>query len=243
MASTSETGHAKNIANFKDLIGYCTGYGAPYNPPKTSLQLTALNTLHTSAETELANVTANKNTFDTVTGNRQALFENLKALSTRIVNFLPATDASDQTMDDAKVINNLIQGKRATPPSQTVSADGKTVEDTSISTSRQSFDMLAENFSSLVNLVSSIPTYTPNEAELKSDALSSYLNDLKTANNTVANAEVSYSNSRIARDKVLYAENTGLVDTALDDKKYVKAAFGATSPEYGQVSGIKFTKA
>ena len=29
---------------------------------------------------------------------------------------------------------------------------------------------------------------------------------------------------------------------AIDVKKYVKAIFGATSPQYKQISGIKFTK-
>ena len=28
MASTSEVGHAKNVANFQDLIEFVTGYGA-----------------------------------------------------------------------------------------------------------------------------------------------------------------------------------------------------------------------
>ena len=28
MASTSEKGHAKNVANFQDLIEFVTGYGA-----------------------------------------------------------------------------------------------------------------------------------------------------------------------------------------------------------------------
>ncbi len=39
MASQSEVGHAKNVANFQDLITYCTAYGATYNPSKTTLQL------------------------------------------------------------------------------------------------------------------------------------------------------------------------------------------------------------
>ena len=39
MASTSEVGHAKNVANFQDLIEFVTGYGATYNPSKSSLKL------------------------------------------------------------------------------------------------------------------------------------------------------------------------------------------------------------
>jgi hypothetical protein len=39
MASTSETGHAKNVANFEDLISFCNGYGVSYNPSKAILQI------------------------------------------------------------------------------------------------------------------------------------------------------------------------------------------------------------
>jgi len=48
MASTSETGHAKNVSNFDDLISFVTGYGTAYNPSKASIKLTALQSLSTS---------------------------------------------------------------------------------------------------------------------------------------------------------------------------------------------------
>ena len=41
MASTIETGHAKNVANFDDLISFATGYGTAFNPSKPSIKLTA----------------------------------------------------------------------------------------------------------------------------------------------------------------------------------------------------------
>ncbi len=37
MKSTYKTGHAKNVANFQDLIEFITGYGVSYNPSKKSL--------------------------------------------------------------------------------------------------------------------------------------------------------------------------------------------------------------
>jgi hypothetical protein len=54
MASTTETGHAKNVANFEDLISFCTGYGASYNPSKASIKLAALTTKRTDAVNTLA---------------------------------------------------------------------------------------------------------------------------------------------------------------------------------------------
>jgi len=47
--TVSEVGHSKNVANFKDLIAYCTAYGAAYNPPANNLKIASLNTLLTSA--------------------------------------------------------------------------------------------------------------------------------------------------------------------------------------------------
>ena len=241
MTSTSEVGHAKNVANFQDLIAYCTAYGTTYNPPKIALQIPSLNTLYTNAQTEISNVATAKNAFDTATGDRQVAFEPLKSLATKVFNFISVTDATEQTIADAKTINNKLQGSRAGTIAENPTPEGGTSPNT-VSVSRQSYDSLTENFSAFIDLVSSIPSYTPNETELTVDSLTTFRDNLQTANTNVINAEVAYSNARISRDNILYAENTGLVDTALDVKKYVKAIFGATSSQYKQISGIKFTK-
>ena len=240
MSSTSEVGHAKNMANFANLIAYCTAYGATYNPSKATLQLASLNTLLTTAQTELSSVTTAKNAFDTATGDRQLAFEPLKSLVTKVFNFLSVTDATEQTIADAKTINNKLQGRRSGTVSETSPTEGGTPPNT-VSVSRQSYDMLTENFSALIDLVSSVPSYTPNETELTVTSLTTFHSNLQTANTNVINAEVVYSNARISRNTILYAENTGLVDISLEVKKYVKAVFGATSPQYKQISGIKFT--
>ena len=241
MSSQSEVGHAKNVANFADLIAYCTAYGATYNPSKTALQLASLNTLHTTAQTELANITTAKNAFDTVTGDRQIAFEPLKSLATKIINALSVTDATEQTLADAKTINNKLQGKRAGAKEASNPDNGQPETNNQVSVSRQSYDMLTENFSALIDLVSSVPSYTPNETDLSVASLATFRDNLQTANTNVTNAEVTYSNARISRNNTLYTKDTGLVDIAMDVKNYVKSIFGATSPQYKQVSGIKFT--
>lgn len=241
MLSTSEVGHAKNVANFADLIAYCTAYGTTYNPSKAALQLASVNTLLASAQTELSSVSSAKNAFDTVTGNRQLAFEPLKSLATKVFNYLSVTDATDQTIADAKTINNKLQGRRSGTLSETPPTEGGTAPNT-VSVSRQSYDMLTENFAAFIDLVSSVPSYTPNETELTTGSLTTFHGNLQTANTNVINAEVAYSNARISRNNVLYEENMGLVEIASDVKNYVKAIFGATSPQYKQVSGIKFKK-
>lgn len=64
MASTSETGHAKNVANFQDLIEFVTAYGATYNPTKNSLKLPQLIALKTAADSNLADVITKNTAFN-----------------------------------------------------------------------------------------------------------------------------------------------------------------------------------
>lgn len=243
MASTSETGHAKNVANFEDLISFCTGYGATYNPSKAAIQIASLNTLHTNAQGSITGVNSSKTAFTNATNARQTAFDPLKKLCTKIVNALDATDATDKLVKDAKTINNKIQGKRSgdkpTPPPATAT---EATEDKTISVSQQSYDSLIENFDKLIQLVSSEPTYTPNETELQVSTLTTNLGNLRTTNTAVINAYTNYSNSRITRNSILYAPTSGLVDIAGDVKKYVKSVFGATSPQFKQVSKLEFKK-
>ena len=86
MASTSETGHAKNIANFQDLISFCQGYGATYNPTKESLKIPQLQALYQLAQDKLNATKTQKTNFDNATNERRNSFANLKPLATKIIN-------------------------------------------------------------------------------------------------------------------------------------------------------------
>lgn len=239
MPSTSETGHAKNVANFEDLISFCTGYGTTYNPSNTSLSVSSLSSLLNTAQKILNEAKTTEVAFNNATNSRMDAFRNLKTLSTRLVNALDATNASDQTVKDAKTINRKIQGQRATPAPPADPGSPPTPNKT-ISTSQQSYDQLIEHFSRLIDLLSAESGYKPNENELQIANLATTLAGLKTANTAVSNSYASWSNSRIKRADVLYNISNGLVTTALDTKKYVKSVFGTSSPQFKQVSGLEF---
>ncbi len=113
MPSTSETGHAKNVANFQDLVAFVIGYGATYNPSKAALKLAQLNTLANGADTNLADIVTKNTAYNSFVNNRMIAFDGLKAFSTRLLNALEATDATKEKIGDAKTFNRKIQGKRA----------------------------------------------------------------------------------------------------------------------------------
>lgn len=245
MPTIYETGHIKNVANLEDLISFCTGYGATFNPSKASIQLAALNALLTSCKAAIDDVRAKVTDFNNATNARQLAFANLKTLATKLINALAATDALDTTIDDAKSINRKIQGKRASKKKTPTFSDPEnpgTPDEKTISSSQQSYDQMTEHFAKLISLLQSEPTYTPNEADLQIAALNAILTNMTTTNTAVINAYTALSNSRIKRNDLLYKKNTGLHDIAQEVKMYIKSIFGATSPQYKQVSGIKFSK-
>lgn len=248
MASTSEVGHAKNIANFEDLISFSTGYGANYNPSKTALQLPQLSSLFTTAQTNLDNVTTTNTAYNTAVNARVQAFEGIKKLATKLVNALEATDASKQTVNDAKGFNKKIQGtsgkltkadagKMAAPIDTTMPVP---VDPKVISNSQQSYDNIVEHFSKLINVLATEPSYNPNETPLQTATLNAQLTNLKNTNTAVSNAYTTVSNARIARDKSLYEPKTGLCDIAQDVKNYVKSVYGASAAEFKQISGLQF---
>jgi hypothetical protein len=243
MASTSETGHAKNVANFGNLISYVSGYGTTYNPSKASIKLPALNTRLTGAKTALNSTNAAMAAYKNSIYARSGAFKPLSELVTRVLNAIKATDTAEQVDETANSIGRKIKGVRATPGKTkeeklALAAKGKELKE--ISSSQMSFDSRLENFDKLIKFLSSIPVYTPNEAGLKVTALIALYNDLKAKNTAVVNAIIILSNARIKRNDLLYKLNTGLVDTALDVKTYIKSVFGVSSPQYKQISGIKF---
>ncbi|KIA88260.1 hypothetical protein [Kaistella jeonii] len=240
MASTSEVGHAKNVANLQDLIEFITAYGATYNPSKSNLQLPQILALKAAAETSLTEVIAKNTDFNTKVNHRVIAFSDVKPLSTRLVAALQTTDASEQTIDDAKTFNNKIQGKGSSAPKTPLNPLEPAPK--TISNSQQSYDQLIQHFTGLKSVLESEPTYAPNETELQIVTLDTKITDFNQKNTAVAQTYTAVSNSRIARDKVLYTDQNSIYETAKEVKLYVKALFGANSPEFAQVKGIDFRK-
>ena len=244
MASTSETGHAKNVANFDELISFVTGYRESYNPSKATIKLDALKALSDHAKTSINAVSSMEPAYKSAVAAREVVFIPLSKLTTRIMNSIKATDTTVQVDENARTLVRKIQGVRATAKKtedekKALADKGKEVVE--ISTSQMSYDSRLDNFFKLIQLLSSVPEYNPNETELKIEHLNTILDDLKAKNAAVVESYIPLSNARISRNNLLYKENTGLYDVALDVKNYIKSVFGATSPQYKQVSKIKFT--
>ena len=245
MAQTSETGHAKNVSNFAQLVAICTSYGAIYQPSNPAIQLQGLDNVLVKAKGCMSSINSADAIFSNALSTRVMAFNPFRKLVTRIGNAVKSSVVSKQTKDQVAAIIRKLQGRRATPKiseeeKQAALAAGKEIVE--VSSSQMSIDSQLENFDKLIKLLSSIPEYAPNESELTVAALTALYEDMFAKNTAVITAEIPVSNFRISRNDILYKEITGLVDVAAASKMYIKSVFGATSPQYKQVSSLRFTR-
>lgn len=254
MASKSETGHAKNVANFESLISFCVGYGVKYNPSNPNLQVLALQSQLASTQANISSVQTTSVDFNNAVNARIIAFNGLKTLSTQLVNALDSTGATPEIVKNAKSVNAKIQGTKMTKADsgKSTKADAGIIEEPidptapvidtvkTISSAQLSYTNLVEHFTKMVTILSTEPAYVPNEIELQVATLNTLATTLKNTNTGVINAYTTVSNSRIARNQSLYNPTNGLCQIAKEVKLYVKSIFKASSPQFKQVSAIEF---
>jgi hypothetical protein len=231
------------VANLESLISFVKGYGATYNPSKDSIKLVALEAILANAKQSLIDIDTLFPAYTNAVSAREFAFAPLSKIITRVNNAIKATDTTELVDDSVKTLVRKLQGTRASAKisdedKKLLAEDGKEVNQ--ISASQMGYDNRVENLYKLLMLLNSIPQYNPNEEELKISTLTALYEDLKAKNTAVVETTTPLSNSRIARNEVMYKPLAGLVDIAFDTKVYIKSVFGPSSPQYKQVSKLEF---
>jgi hypothetical protein len=97
-------------------------------------------------------------------------------------------------------------------------------------------------FAKLVETVSSIATYQPNEPSLTGASLNQMLAELRSANEAVLQAEVQWIMARKKRNDLMYYHEDSLHNMLKAAKSYVRGVFGYQSPEHVQIIRLRFNK-
>ena len=238
MASTSETGHNKNVTNLETLIIRCEGFGAQYNPTNSLIVIPNLTTYYQESKQLVKEVKTTEAPFNEVEGRRAIVFKPVKPTGTKFLNALKGANAPSSVIADAETINRKLQGKRAdnTPVETPIGATPKD----RVSVSQQSYEMQVDHFEKLIELGTIEPSYNPNEIPLKIATLTAYKNELLAINTEVKTKYVPYSNALKSRNAKLYNPETGIVSITQMVKNYVKSVFGASSAEYKSISKLTF---
>jgi len=236
----NETGHARNLQRFEELCSFIASWGGAYNPGNPDIALINLQKKLANAQTAMANVSAALAANKAAINARETEFAGLRKLVTRVVAYYSSTGAAENKIADAMTFKRKLGAQRAEKLEDDPSTPDVDESKGGISVSQQSYTQLVAHFEGLINLLAADAAYSPNEPELAIAGLQSRLSALKTANTAVIDSNTDISNKRVSRDAQMYDPATGLVDLALLAKKYVKAAFGADSSEYGQIKALEF---
>ncbi len=238
MTSTTETGHAKNVANFNTLIAHVKSLGAAYNPANSALQLTTLEALALQGHQSIENVNRLQPDYPKAITLRETSFAPLSKLITRVFNALKVSGAPEHVVANAKTIATKIKGSSAAKKPEVQSLTGEP-QPRRISTSQMSFDSRLDNLDKLIKILQSTPEYQPNENDLKVSTLVVLYNKLMAENALAVSAAIPLNAARVTRNEILYNKTKGLAVTAANVKTYIKSVFGATSPQYKQISTLK----
>jgi len=252
MNTNLSSGHGSNVTNLQLLITDVTGYGNRYDPSNANIKLAALQATQTLGFNAVNAVDIAQPINTKAKAARDTGFKALGKLSTRINNAFIAVETDKTARAHVRSYTLLLQSGRVNPkdptpaPQEPIPAVQEQAAAPKVATDNASHKMNFENrldsLSKLIQFLAIYPAYAPNETDLSIAGLSALYEDLKTKNQAANNSEIPLTNARIARGNALYTPVTGLVYVGQDTKSYIKSVFGAKSPQYLQVSKLKFRK-
>jgi hypothetical protein len=241
----NETGHARNVAHFEELITVVQSI-PNYNPAANMIQINNLITFRNQLKECLQSVNDKNASYRDKIYARQTAFEKMSALAGRIVAMMAGLGMDEKILSQARSVIKKIRGggskKKAEGVIESVnSGDSPVAVPKKVSVSQMSFDQRKSNFNVLVSLLAVQNDYVPNEDELKVVNLQLYLQNLEALNEGANKSNQELIMARQKRDDLLYKEVTGALAIAQQVKSYIKAAFGTKSNEYERIKDIKFT--
>lgn len=240
MASTSEKGHAKNIANLKLLITNILGLGTRYNPSNPNIAIEVLQTIYDKAFADQKNVNDLEAPYKNAVAERENLFKPLNRLISKLRKVYKTTQGvSPKELENFMTIARKIKGDRKKPIAE---SSNPSILENQYSVSQLSYDQRTNNLDLLIGLLENTPNYNPNEDAYKTTTLRAMHDDMLLKTEAVGATFVPFNNARNRRNNSVYFEPNNLVDTAYTAKDYIFTILDVNSTQYKTIAKIKFSR-
>jgi len=244
----NETGDMKLLGNFRKLIDRVKNE-PDYQPSNAALTPAAMEAQYAAGVAIVQELTTHSGTGKLTVSEREALFDDLKPLMTRVHSLVKASGASPSVIEDLNSFKRKLSGGGKSSTAKPDAAVGDATPGTGAnapaktrSTAQTSYDNQIGHFDGYLAVLQNISDYNPHEADLKLTALQTLRDALQTKNDAVSAASVLVSRARGKRDELLYTGEDSIVNTALLGKNYVSAAFGKSSQIYKDVAVLSFKR-
>ncbi len=242
MASSTETGHAKNLANFKELITILKSFGTQYNPMLDTLQISSLETVAQKVEAVFDKLKEAETMAKQATATLQAEFKTLNTLTSQLMGLLISSGAKESSINEARSIQKRITGGNIKTKKVDATSETPTEVKATRSNARLSYDSRLDDFAKFVMVLQNVAEYKPNEVAFKPATLQEKIQVMKKAIEDNDNGDIKRSQFANERNTLLYTEDTGITSLAQKAKEYVKAVFGGVkSTQYKALTKIKIT--
>lgn len=235
MASVSETGHNKNVANFASAIQVLVEMGSLYNPTNPNLLLANLNPVKTNLGGTITFLNNKKPVYKNAVADREILIAQLPSRLTMSLNYAKSTNIS-QT--DKENISSQVKKMRGDKKAKVVNPE--TAEGDSISTSQMSYDSRIANFDTYISQLSSLAEYNPNETVIQIADFQNYHQKLTNSSTLVNSAGNELITGRKNRNNILYNDQINVIQLMRDIKAYLKSLGSAAEPYYKAIVKLQF---
>jgi hypothetical protein len=146
MASNSETGHNKNVANFNATYQLLEEMGNLYNPSNPKLLLENLAPIKTDLSEVINLLNEKKPVYKNAVADREIEIAPLGKITTKALNFAKSLDISTTDKE-----NLQSQAKKIRGDAKTKIVNPDVAEGDSISTSQMSYDSRIANLATYIN--------------------------------------------------------------------------------------------
>ena len=236
MASSSEVGHNKNVANFSTAVQVLTEMGTLYNSSNTRITIQKLELSRTTLTGLITELNTKIPAYRNAVVNRETATEPLSKLMTKIIN-----NAKGSGIPAAEIENLYAQVKKIRGNSTKKATKLENTESETISTSQMSYDSRIANLGLFIEQLATHPQYNPNENELKITNLQEYRNqliELSIQVNATGNALIT---ARSNRNQALYFGENNIIQLIKEIKAYLKSVGDPAKPYLAAITKLKFT--
>lgn len=237
MARTSETGHAKNVANFSTALTILVEMGTLYNPTNAKINLEALSPIRTTLQNVINELDIKKPIYKNAVVAREIAIEPLNKLITQCLNYAKSLDIAD---GDKENLTSQVKKIRGDQKPKKINAE--TAESESISTSQMSYDSRITNLKTFIAQLNSYQNYNPNEQKIKISTLQNLQQNLEELSLKVNQAGNALITARKNRNTILYNGDSNVISLMKDIKAYVKSLGEEGKPYYAALVRLKFVQ-
>ena len=234
-SAVSESGHAKNVANFSTAYQILEEMGTLYNPTNANLQLVNLAPIKTQLADVISVLNDKKPIYKNAVAKREIEIASLSKTITRALNFAKSLDISSTDKE-----NLASQAKKIRGDQKLKKINPDTADAAAISTSQMSYDSRIANLSTYTSQLASHPQYNPNEREIQIASLQTYQQTLVALSSLVNAAGNALITARKDRNAILYFNTTNTIQLTREIKAYLKSLGQAGEPYYKAFVKLQF---